>query len=64
LDPQAVEYRIEYTPYTGNIGMFLNINGKFSMGNRNRLLCEVSFFKSSVFCSNKVIFSVVIGRIS
>jgi hypothetical protein len=32
---QALEYRINceiYTPYAGAAGMFLHINGKFSMG--------------------------------
>ena len=34
-DQQALEYRINceiYTPYAGAAGMFLHINGKFSMG--------------------------------
>jgi hypothetical protein len=34
-DKQALEYRINceiYTPYAGAAGMFLHINGKFSMG--------------------------------
>jgi hypothetical protein len=33
-DKQALEYRINceiYTPYAGAAGMFLHINGKFSM---------------------------------
>ena len=34
-DKQAVEYRINfeiYTPYAGAVGIFLHINGKFTMG--------------------------------
>jgi hypothetical protein len=44
-DKQALEYRINceiYTPYTGAAGMFLHINGKFTIGKLKLFLLSQS----------------------
>ena len=54
-DKQAPEYRINceiYTPYAGAAGMFLHINGKFSMGKLKSSLLSQSVSSYPSFAVN------------